>query len=429
MGGAPVRFRPAVFGPARCDIVEATPVWGLPVFGCDTEELLDNAAEVAGKVVVFRRGGGIDYLQKAVAAERAGAVAVIVINDVDRLTTPALPSNRSVRESNATEQEPSKVDGAAFNGRVDNNVAEQIPPQETEPELGPEPQPQPETETETETEPQPEPQPQPQPQPEPEPETETETEPEPQPEPQPEAEPRVSYRGSEAEPAAGQPSVVRVDLQEERDDTVHPSQAKASVIAAGANGAAAATPEKETQTETEKAPIDMHGTPAVEQPTTAGPEARVIYSGGEVERAPAAGPAPDPSAEEGVPLQGGQREQAGDSTSAERHTERGRERSTSALPDDTKATLCNCGCGVEQPSPLNERQLANRRELTALLLLEDNPEMQEVAAKVAKGTGAVVGGAAGASSVSSPIQIHHTHTHPSALQPFPHADLKNPCIP
>ena len=400
MGGAPVRFRPAVFGPARCDIVEATPVWGLPVFGCDTEELLDNAAEVAGKVVVFRRGGGIDYLQKAVAAERAGAVAVIVINDVDRLTTPALPSNRSVREANATEQEPSKVDGAAFNGRVDNNVAEQIPPQETEPELGPEPEPQPQTETESETEP----------------------------EPQPEAEPRVSYSGSEAEPAAGQPSVViRVDLQEERDDTVHPSQAKVSVIAAGASGAAAAAPEREP--EKEKASIDMHETPAVEQPTTAGPEVRVAYSADEVERAPAAGPAADPSAEEGVPLQGGQREQAGDSTSAERHTERDRERSTSALPDDTKATLCNCGCGVEQPSPLNERQLANRRELTALLLLEDNPEMQEVATKVAKGTGAVVGGAAGASSVSSPIQIHHTHTHPSALQPFPHTDLKSPCIP
>ncbi len=315
LGGAPIRFRPAVFGPTRCDIVEATPVWGRPVFGCDSERLLDNAAEVAGKVVVFRRGGGVDYLKKAVAAERAGAVAVIVINSVDRLTTPSLPSKPSVAERDETEQASPGVEGVALSGSVDNTVAEQSLTQEPEPE--PELRPEPEAET-----------------------------------------------------PADQPinEFVSVDLQEELDDAVHPSQAKVSVVAAGASGAVAAA----------SASIDMHGIAAGEESRNAGANAHSSPAVDGLEPQDATGSMPDSSAEEGIPLLGDQHERAGDSTSGS--------------PGGT--TFCTCGCGMEQPSPPNETQLANRRELTALLLIEDNPEMEEVATKVAKGTGAVVGGAA-----------------------------------
>lgn len=75
---------PASFGPnyplagLNRQLVLANPILGIN----DNNAALTNAADVAGKIVVMERGGGIGFTTKVRNAQNSGAVGVIVINNI-----------------------------------------------------------------------------------------------------------------------------------------------------------------------------------------------------------------------------------------------------------------------------------------------------------------------------------------------------------
>jgi hypothetical protein len=79
VGGEAVAFALAKFGP---DAAALAPTAAVPAAPLLADADLTNAAELAGKVAVVRRGGdGVPFHARARRAQQAGAVAVVIINN------------------------------------------------------------------------------------------------------------------------------------------------------------------------------------------------------------------------------------------------------------------------------------------------------------------------------------------------------------
>ena len=79
IGGASVPFAVASFGPAAAVLPPTTTVAAEPVLA---DAALTNAAGLAGMVAVVRRGG-CQFHEKARWVQKAGAVAMVVVNAKD----------------------------------------------------------------------------------------------------------------------------------------------------------------------------------------------------------------------------------------------------------------------------------------------------------------------------------------------------------